>query len=153
MYNKNISERAGLALKFEDGVKTFIEWAKCQHGHMDGDKISEESMQDYFEVATVPPVPEEQTPVAHVEPLWNVCTQSQLAFVAKLVDIKVDGHISERLYDRISQWANNILPSDHILQGDYYNTKKLIKELGLSVEKIDACKNGFMLYWKDDVDL
>ncbi|KAL0456081.1 UNVERIFIED_CONTAM: hypothetical protein Slati_0947300 [Sesamum latifolium] len=31
--------------------------------------------------------------------------------------------------------------------------KKLIKDLGLPVEKIAACKNGCMLYWKDDVDL
>ncbi|KAK4394199.1 hypothetical protein Sango_1890700 [Sesamum angolense] len=32
-------------------------------------------------------------------------------------------------------------------------TKKLIKNLGLPIEKIDACKNGCMLYWKDNVDL
>ncbi|KAL0402325.1 UNVERIFIED_CONTAM: hypothetical protein Slati_4262400 [Sesamum latifolium] len=31
--------------------------------------------------------------------------------------------------------------------------KKLIKDLGLPMEKIDACKNGCMLYWKDDIDL
>ncbi|KAL0373233.1 UNVERIFIED_CONTAM: hypothetical protein Scaly_1004900 [Sesamum calycinum] len=31
--------------------------------------------------------------------------------------------------------------------------KKLVKDLGLPVEKIHACKNGCMLYWKDDVDL
>ncbi|KAL0289878.1 UNVERIFIED_CONTAM: hypothetical protein Sangu_2600000, partial [Sesamum angustifolium] len=30
--------------------------------------------------------------------------------------------------------------------------KKLVKDLGLPVEKIHACKNGCM-YWKDDVDL
>ncbi|KAL0286414.1 UNVERIFIED_CONTAM: hypothetical protein Sangu_2734100 [Sesamum angustifolium] len=29
----------------------------------------------------------------------------------------------------------------------------LIKDLGLSIKKIDACKNGCMLYSKDDVDL
>ncbi|KAL0286583.1 UNVERIFIED_CONTAM: hypothetical protein Sangu_2727800 [Sesamum angustifolium] len=31
--------------------------------------------------------------------------------------------------------------------------KKLIRDLGLPVENIDACKNGCMLYWKDDIDL
>ncbi|KAL0428080.1 UNVERIFIED_CONTAM: hypothetical protein Slati_2982800 [Sesamum latifolium] len=41
------------------------------------------------------------------QPLWNGCTTSQLAVVAELVDIKVDGHISERIYDRISQWEQN----------------------------------------------
>ncbi|KAL0342514.1 UNVERIFIED_CONTAM: hypothetical protein Scaly_1914000 [Sesamum calycinum] len=32
-------------------------------------------------------------------------------------------------------------------------TKKLIRDLGVPVEKIDACKRGCMLYWKDEIDL
>ncbi|KAL0433488.1 UNVERIFIED_CONTAM: hypothetical protein Slati_2683100 [Sesamum latifolium] len=87
------------------------------------------------------------------QPLWNGCTTSQLAAVAELVDIKADGHISQRIYDRISQWGDHIMPCDHTLPLDYYNTKKLIKDLGLPMEKIDACKNSCMLYWKDDIDL
>ncbi|KAL0298752.1 UNVERIFIED_CONTAM: hypothetical protein Sradi_6535000 [Sesamum radiatum] len=86
-------------------------------------------------------------------PLWDGCTQSQLGVVAELVDIKADGHISERIYDLVSQWANRILPPDHTLLGNYYIMKKLVKDLGLPIEKIDACNNGCMLYWKDDVDL
>ncbi|KAL0308121.1 UNVERIFIED_CONTAM: hypothetical protein Scaly_2960700 [Sesamum calycinum] len=85
--------------------------------------------------------------------LWNGCTQSQLGVVAKLVDIKVNGHIYERIYDRIFQWVDRIFPHDHTLPLDYYNMKKLIKDLGLAMEKIHACKNGCMLYWKDDIDL
>ncbi|KAL2236546.1 UNVERIFIED_CONTAM: hypothetical protein Sindi_0846300 [Sesamum indicum] len=29
----------------------------------------------------------------------------------------------------------------------------MIRDLCLLVEKIDACKNDCMLYWKDDIDL
>ncbi|KAL0291342.1 UNVERIFIED_CONTAM: hypothetical protein Scaly_2641600 [Sesamum calycinum] len=64
--------------------------------------------------------------------LWDGCTQSQLGVVAELVD----GHISKRIYGRISQWANRILPSDHTLLGDYYSMKKLVKDLSLPIEKI-----------------
>ncbi|KAL0446280.1 UNVERIFIED_CONTAM: hypothetical protein Slati_1755900 [Sesamum latifolium] len=39
MYNKNLPERAGLTLEFEDGVEIFMEWAKGQCGHMGEDKI------------------------------------------------------------------------------------------------------------------
>ncbi|KAK4382522.1 hypothetical protein Sango_2728500 [Sesamum angolense] len=78
MYNKNLPGRATLTPKFEDGVKTFIEWAKGQRGHMDGDKIRcpcrkckntnfRTPDEDYFEAATVPPVSEERTLVVHVE--------------------------------------------------------------------------------------
>ncbi|KAL0281859.1 UNVERIFIED_CONTAM: hypothetical protein Sangu_2985100 [Sesamum angustifolium] len=80
------------------------------------------------------------------QPLWDSCNQSQLGIVAELVDIKVDGYISEQIYDRMSQWNNRILPSDYTLGGDYYNMKKLVKDLGLPIEKIHACKNGCMLY-------
>ncbi|KAL0423496.1 UNVERIFIED_CONTAM: hypothetical protein Sradi_0884400 [Sesamum radiatum] len=85
--------------------------------------------------------------------LWEGCNQSQLGVVAELMDIKEDSHIFERIYERISQWANRILPSDHTLSGNYYNTKKLVKDLDLPIEKIHACKNGCMLYWKDNVVL
>ncbi|KAL0294612.1 UNVERIFIED_CONTAM: hypothetical protein Sangu_3214500 [Sesamum angustifolium] len=72
------------------------------------------------------------------QPLWTVCNQSQLGVVFELVDIKADGHISKRIMIRISQWANRILPSNHTLPGDYYNTKSLVKDLGLPVEKISC---------------
>ncbi|KAL0323644.1 UNVERIFIED_CONTAM: hypothetical protein Sangu_1983700 [Sesamum angustifolium] len=71
--------------------------------------------------------------------LWDSCTKSQLVVVAELVDIKANCHIFERIYDRTSQWANRILPFNHTLSGDYYNTKKLVKDLGLPIEKIHAC--------------
>ncbi|KAK4389779.1 hypothetical protein Sango_2314900 [Sesamum angolense] len=29
----------------------------------------------------------------------------------------------------------------------------MIRDLGLPVEKIHACRNGWMLYWKDDIDM
>ncbi|KAL0290145.1 UNVERIFIED_CONTAM: hypothetical protein Scaly_2680900 [Sesamum calycinum] len=59
------------------------------------------------------------------QPLWDSCNESQLGVIAELVNIKVDGHISERIYDRISLWGNRILPPDHTLPEDYYSTKKL----------------------------
>ncbi|KAL0433561.1 UNVERIFIED_CONTAM: hypothetical protein Slati_2690400 [Sesamum latifolium] len=85
--------------------------------------------------------------------LWNGCTQFQLTLIVGLVTIKAEANFSERTYNQISLWANNILPCNHTLPLDYYSTKKLIRDLGLPVEKIDACKNGCMLYWKDDIDL
>ncbi|KAL0369910.1 UNVERIFIED_CONTAM: hypothetical protein Sangu_0309100 [Sesamum angustifolium] len=45
------------------------------------------------------------------------------------------------------------MPPDHSFPLNYYNMKKLIKALGLPMKKIDACKNGCMLYWKDNIDL
>ncbi|KAL0283109.1 UNVERIFIED_CONTAM: hypothetical protein Sangu_2910600 [Sesamum angustifolium] len=93
--------------------------------------------------------------IVHVadQSLWDGCTRPQLGVVAELVDVKVNGHIYERIYNRISQWANRIFSSDHTLPRDYYIMKKLVKDLGLLVEKINACNNGCMLYWKDNIEL
>ncbi|KAL0423239.1 UNVERIFIED_CONTAM: hypothetical protein Sradi_0858700 [Sesamum radiatum] len=85
--------------------------------------------------------------VVHVadHPLYNSCDESQLSTVARLVNIKAENNMSERCYDQVSQWASDLLPRDHTLPL-YYNTKKLIRDLGLPVEKIHACKNNCMLY-------
>ncbi|KAL0282918.1 UNVERIFIED_CONTAM: hypothetical protein Sangu_2922400 [Sesamum angustifolium] len=86
------------------------------------------------------------------QPLYNGCDESQLSAVARLVNIKPK-NMSERCYDQVSQWASDLLPHDYTLPSDYYYMKKLIQDLGLLVEKIHTCKNGWMLYWKDDIGL
>ncbi|KAL0316472.1 UNVERIFIED_CONTAM: hypothetical protein Sradi_5525400 [Sesamum radiatum] len=61
--------------------------------------------------------------------------------------------MSKRCNDQVSQWASDQLPHNQTLPSDYYNTKKLIPDLGLPVENIHACKNGCMFYWKDEIGL
>ncbi|KAL0423447.1 UNVERIFIED_CONTAM: hypothetical protein Sradi_0879500 [Sesamum radiatum] len=78
---------------------------------------------------------------------------SQLFAVARLVNIKSEYNLPQSCYDEISQLTGELLPRDHTLPKDYYSTKKLMRELGLPVEKIDACKAGCMLFWKDDKHL
>ncbi|WMV33821.1 hypothetical protein MTR67_027206 [Solanum verrucosum] len=43
-----------------------------------------------------------------------------------------------------------LLPDEADLPNTYYGAKKVIQNLGLSYERIDACRNDCMLYWKDD---
>lgn len=42
-----------------------------------------------------------------------------------------------------------MLPSYANLLKDYYDVKKIIKDLGLDYEKIHVCPNDFMLFWKE----
>ncbi|XP_015167842.1 uncharacterized protein [Solanum tuberosum] len=44
-----------------------------------------------------------------------------------------------------------LLPNGADLPNSYYEAKKIIRDLGLSYNKIDACTNDCMLYWKDDI--
>ncbi|XP_042441453.1 uncharacterized protein LOC122026804 [Zingiber officinale] len=46
-----------------------------------------------------------------------------------------------------------ILPENSDLPDSYSDAKKFIRDIGLSYEKIDACKNNCMLFWKDHKNL
>ncbi|KAL0400234.1 UNVERIFIED_CONTAM: hypothetical protein Sradi_2366700, partial [Sesamum radiatum] len=61
----------------------------------------------------------------------------------------VEHNMFERCYDLVSQLASTLLSCNHTLPSDYYNTNKMIMELGLLDKKIDPCKNSCILYWKD----
>ncbi|KAK4393991.1 hypothetical protein Sango_1869900 [Sesamum angolense] len=131
----------------------------------------EDVVQDYFEAPRVPQVSEEQTPAGHVEGILDdgmkscpvdVGTssyvyssdgpydydESGLADCFSNVVHAADQPLWEEYPNRLIEYFPLIT-----LSRDYYSTKKLVKNLGLPVEKIHACKNGCMLYWKDDVDL
>ncbi|KAL0300043.1 UNVERIFIED_CONTAM: hypothetical protein Scaly_3061500 [Sesamum calycinum] len=137
MYEKNLSSRAGLTPEFEDGVATFIDGPSLNMHIWMVRKLS-------VLVRSIK---------MKISKSWTRCTRSKLVYVAKLVNIKTEGHFSQHIYDRITQWADHISPRDHNLSIDYYITKKLMRDLSLSFEKIDACKNGCMFYWKNDIDL
>ncbi|KAI5407283.1 hypothetical protein KIW84_053510 [Lathyrus oleraceus] len=47
----------------------------------------------------------------------------------------------------------SVCPVQKCLPENYYQATQLVSKLGLKVEKIDCCKNGCMLYYKDDSKL
>ncbi|KAL0383227.1 UNVERIFIED_CONTAM: hypothetical protein Scaly_0610000 [Sesamum calycinum] len=139
---------------------------------MDGDKIRclcrkcknakfGTADEDYFETPSVPQVSEEPIPTGHVEGVPHNGTRScpvgvgpsSYCYGGDPYDYDESG-LADRFSD-VVHVVNQplILPSDHTLLGDCYNTKKLVKDLSLPVEKIHSCKDDCMLYWKDDVDL
>ncbi|XP_049381430.1 uncharacterized protein LOC125846002 [Solanum stenotomum] len=67
------------------------------------------------------------------QPLYQNSKASKLSTLIKLLHIKKE-----------------LLPDGANLPSSYYEAKKIIKELGLSYDKIDACTNDCMLYWKED---
>ena len=46
-----------------------------------------------------------------------------------------------------------LLSDDNVMTDSFYETKKLIKGIGLSVYKIHTCLNGCMIYWGDYSEL
>ena len=46
-----------------------------------------------------------------------------------------------------------LLPTDNLMTDNFYSTKKLVRGLGLPVQKIDCYENNCMLYWGEESDL
>ncbi|GJR73185.1 hypothetical protein Tco_0085550 [Tanacetum coccineum] len=76
------------------------------------------------------------------EPLWPGCTKvSQLLLVLRMLNIKSESRMIEKIYDDVMQVLEDALPPDSKLVGSFYETKKFASDLGLPCEKIDCCIN------------
>lgn len=86
------------------------------------------------------------------EPLYSNAEQTVLETVAEWLNIKSNHNMSQACYNDCMAAAKRMLPKDNKMVGSFYDTKKLVGRLGLSYEKIDACKNHCMLFYKEDED-
>ncbi|XP_024171598.1 uncharacterized protein LOC112177547 [Rosa chinensis] len=80
--------------------------------------------------------------------LYPGCGKSKLLFLVRLYQVKTMFGMSDSCLNAmltlIKQWFPNVdLPES------FYKVKKFITDLGLTYEKIDACPNDCMLYYKE----
>ncbi|KAI3745705.1 hypothetical protein L6452_08111 [Arctium lappa] len=88
------------------------------------------------------------------EPLWDGCQKySKLQAATRLLTWKSDCNVPESTFNRLLPIIKDMLPDGHQLVPNFYETKKMLKKLGFPQEKIDACKNHCMLFYKGDSDL
>ena len=86
--------------------------------------------------------------------LWLGCQKhSQLSLVARMLNMKVEHHMSQREFNDIAQLIKEVVPYENLLTENFYNAKRLVRGLGLPVEKIHCCNNGCKLFWGEDNDL
>jgi len=100
-----------------------------------------------------PPTPEVQKFFellkAAEEPLHEHTTVSVLAFVTQLMAIKSKFVFSNNCYRELLKLISDVLPANHKLPKDMYQSKKLLSGLGMDYEKIDVCPDNCMLFWKE----
>ncbi|XP_049396661.1 uncharacterized protein LOC125860692 [Solanum stenotomum] len=84
-------------------------------------------------------------------PLYKNSKASKLSTLIKLLHIKSIGRWSNASFTMLLKLLKEeLLPDEDNLPNSYYEAKKIIRELGLSYDKIDACTNDCMLYCKED---
>ena len=78
---------------------------------------------------------------------------SQLSLVARMLNMKVEHHMSQREFDDIAQLIKEVVPYENLMTENFYSTKRLVRGLGLPVEKIHCYNNDCMLFLGEDDDL
>lgn len=87
------------------------------------------------------------------EPIWEGCKKhTKLSAMSQLLNLKSECHMSDKGFDRLLSTVKDMLPENDKLANNFYETKKLMKMLGLKYEKIDVCINNCMLYYKENVN-
>ncbi|KAM3202853.1 hypothetical protein P3L10_030478 [Capsicum annuum] len=85
------------------------------------------------------------------QPLYQNSKALKLSSLIKLLHIKSMGYWSNESFTMLLKMLKEeLLPDGANLPNSYYEAKKMIRELGLSYNKIDAYTNDCMLYWKED---
>ncbi|XP_028102557.1 uncharacterized protein LOC114301795 [Camellia sinensis] len=84
------------------------------------------------------------------KPLYEGCKNfSKLSAIVHLYHLKCLNGWSNHSFTMLLQILRDMLPSDANLPKASYDAKKIIKDLGLGYEKIHACPNDCMLFWKE----
>ncbi|XP_043807679.1 uncharacterized protein LOC122722088 [Manihot esculenta] len=76
---------------------------------------------------------------------------SKLSLIVKLFQIKCLYGLSDKAVNSIMQLFKEVLPDGETLPKTFYEARKIICDLGLHYEKIHACVNDCMLFWKEHV--
>ncbi|KAL8120472.1 hypothetical protein AgCh_017587 [Apium graveolens] len=85
------------------------------------------------------------------EPIYpNNPNFTTLSFVNKLLHWKHKHNCTNSGFDELIHLIGSVLPVDHKLPRNYYDVRKMIRGLHMEYEKIDACENDCMLFYKEN---
>ncbi len=75
---------------------------------------------------------------------------SLLEVAARIVTLKSEYNMPFNCVDGMASLIEDVIPENNVMTRSFYNTKKVVKGLELPHQKIDACPDGCMLFWKED---
>ncbi|KAK9000453.1 hypothetical protein V6N11_080951 [Hibiscus sabdariffa] len=90
---------------------------------------------------------------ASSEPIWPSSNESKLSVVSELIHLKAQYQIPNACYDDLCWIMQRLMPEDIVMPKNIYETKKLVHDMGLPVQKIHCCRNGCMIHWGCDSEL
>jgi hypothetical protein len=88
-------------------------------------------------------------------PLFSGCKKehNKLHVVLTVLQMKASNGWSDKGFNELLQFLNDLLPKANVLSQSTYQAKKIVCPLGLEMEKIHACWNDCMLFCNEDAML
>jgi hypothetical protein len=86
---------------------------------------------------------------ASEEPLHEHTIVSVLTFVTRITSIKSKFTFSNKYYKEFLRLFSDVLPSNHKMPKDMYQSRKLLSAPSMEYEKIDVCKDNCMIFYKE----
>jgi hypothetical protein len=86
---------------------------------------------------------------ASEEPLHEHTIVSVLTFVTCLMAIKSKFTFSNNCYKELLNLISDVLPNNHKMPKDMYQLKQMLSALGMEYEKIETCKDNYMVFYKE----
>jgi hypothetical protein len=86
---------------------------------------------------------------ASEELLYEHTIVSVLTFVTRITSIKSKFAFSNKCYKELLRLFNDVLPSNHKMSKDVYQSKKLLSALSMEYKKIDVCNDDCMIFYKE----
>ncbi|KAH7856017.1 hypothetical protein Vadar_031638 [Vaccinium darrowii] len=83
----------------------------------------------------------------------NCSSFTLLSFVIELLNLKVTNHMTNKAVDMWLHFLRRLLPEGNLVPKSTYETRKILRDLGLSYELIDACINDCVLFRKENAKL
>jgi len=88
------------------------------------------------------------------KPLHGGTKHSKLSATVHLYNLKCVGGISNTIFSALLEFIIQLMPAcDETLPVNTYEAKKFLSNMGLWYEKISACRNDCMLFWKGNKEL
>ena len=77
---------------------------------------------------------------------------TKLAFIIRLIHMKCLNGWSNKSFTMLLELLKEALPEGDNFPNNYYEVKKILRDLGLDYKKIDACPQNCMLFTKENAN-
>ena len=67
-----------------------------------------------------------------------------------MLNVKVITNLSNKGLDMMLELLTKVLPKGNLVPRSTYETKKILRDLGMSYEHIDVCINDCAPFWKEN---